>query len=411
MQVLPWSWISAPYRCRWMNSVSISQQLLHNAQQNDFKGYDPFDALNSKIFNKTPFKYSRLCRLAWLQLHKRLPINCRPLFLVPKKRNPKGLGLFILGMLNDYKRTADEKFLHSALALADDLLASTSDPDTWKWACWGYHFDWQARAFFVPKGKPNIITTVYVARSLYELGEISGVHKYTEAAIEAAYFIRDSLYCDSEELPFFAYIPGESALVHNASLWGAAWLAFIGSEIKDSNLLSLAEKVAESSVNAQAENGSWVYGSRPHHQFIDGFHSAYNLEALDIIRHSLTTNKYDSVIAKGMEYYRATFLEEGGAVKYYDKKRHPIDTHSVAQAVITLQIINPSNDQYLQLDSVLKYWFDALYIHKSGRFSYQQHRYWKNNVDYSRWTQAWAYYALSFYNYQNHSKGNLNETD
>ncbi|MDZ7902882.1 MAG: hypothetical protein U5L01_10245 [Rheinheimera sp.] len=28
---------------------------------------------------------------------------------------------------------------------------------------------------------------------------------------------------------FFAYIPGETAFVHNASLWGAAWVAFAGS--------------------------------------------------------------------------------------------------------------------------------------------------------------------------------------
>ena len=69
----------------------------------DFKGWDPYDGLNSKFFQSTPLKYSFLARLAWIQLFKRNPINLRKAMLVPKEINPKGLALFLTGYCNLYK--------------------------------------------------------------------------------------------------------------------------------------------------------------------------------------------------------------------------------------------------------------------------------------------------------------------
>ena len=41
-----------------------------------FKGWDPYDGLNSRIFQALPFfKHSALCRLVMIQGFKRCPIN------------------------------------------------------------------------------------------------------------------------------------------------------------------------------------------------------------------------------------------------------------------------------------------------------------------------------------------------
>ena len=40
-------------------TISLNKDLLNDLRQEDFKGYDPFDFLNSKIFQLTPFKYSK----------------------------------------------------------------------------------------------------------------------------------------------------------------------------------------------------------------------------------------------------------------------------------------------------------------------------------------------------------------
>ncbi|MCY1282976.1 hypothetical protein D9M70_318360 [compost metagenome] len=89
------------------NLIDLNSQLLDAIRAEQFAGYDPFDSLNSKLLQATPLYRSEWVRLAWLQLGKRSPINFRPLLRVPKRRNPKGVGLFISGLLQDYRRTGE----------------------------------------------------------------------------------------------------------------------------------------------------------------------------------------------------------------------------------------------------------------------------------------------------------------
>jgi hypothetical protein len=338
-------------------------------------------------------------RLAWLQLGKRSPINFRPLLRVPKKRNPKGVGLFICGLLQDYRRTGQPRYLDEARELANWLLGQRSrQGESRGQACWGYHFDWQARAFYVPAGKPNIITTCYVARALYELGDVTGDNALVDLALDAARFISKHLYTEDDGRCFYAYIPGESAFVHNASLWGSAWCAFAGSKLGDEAMISQALCVARQSVQEQAADGSWVYGARHHHQFIDGFHTGYNLEALCMVRDALGTNEFDASIRKGYDYYRSTFFSEDGTARYYNNGLYPIDMHSFAQAVLTLLKVGGAVADVDLCEKVVKRAIELMYLPHKHQFIYQRTRWHTNRINYSRWTQAWAYYSLAYYN-------------
>src|SRR5258706_15907774 len=78
--------------------------LLAWCRERDFAGYDPFDALNSRVFQLTPLNHSRTARLIWTQAIKRFPLNLRPLALVPPEKNSKGLALFALATLATYRR-------------------------------------------------------------------------------------------------------------------------------------------------------------------------------------------------------------------------------------------------------------------------------------------------------------------
>jgi hypothetical protein len=64
-------------------------------QANDWAGYDPYDAVNSRVFALWPFLNSRLPRLVLTQALKRSPTNIRRLLLVPKTQNPKAIALFL----------------------------------------------------------------------------------------------------------------------------------------------------------------------------------------------------------------------------------------------------------------------------------------------------------------------------
>lgn len=381
-----------------VSTLEVSKKILSGVIEDDYAGYDPFDMLNSRIFNATPLCKSSLLRLAWLQLGKRSPLNFRPLLSVPKKRNPKGVGLFILGMLEDFRRTGDRYYLEHAKLLGKWLLAERSDRTVWKNSCWGYHFDWQARAFYVPMGKPNIITTCYVARALYELGVITGDREFIEVSFEAARFISSHLYINDGERHYFAYIPGESAFVHNASLWGAAWCAFVGSQTNDRCLIEQALRVARQSVADQREDGSWFYGERHHHKFIDGFHTGFNLEALHTIKFALRTDEFDKAIASGYGYYIDNLFTKEGIAKYYNSTIYPLDMHSFSQAIITLIKVGGRKSDFALCDRVINMSLDLLYLPEQSRFAYQRTRWFSNKINYTRWTQAWAYYSFSFYN-------------
>ena len=76
------------------------RKLLAYCQANDWAGYDPYDALNSKLFDTLPFLKSRLPRIVTTQVLKNSPINIRSLALVPKTQNPKAISLFLSGLLN-----------------------------------------------------------------------------------------------------------------------------------------------------------------------------------------------------------------------------------------------------------------------------------------------------------------------
>jgi len=381
-----------------INSSEIASNILRGARVDEFAGYDPFDGLNSRLFVFLPMLKHGIFGLAWIQFFKRAPVNLRPLLGVPKKRNPKGIALFVMGLLEDYQRYKDEACLSQAIDLGDWLLAQQSEPDQWRHSCWGYHFDWKARAFFVPKGKPNVITTVYVAQALFALAKLTGNDKYRDPALDAAHFMVDSLYTEADGRCFFAYVPGETAFVHNASLWAAAWVAVVAAETGNDVYRLLALNVARQSVAEQGDDGSWVYGARHHHQFMDGFHTGYNLEALHLLRSALGSSEFDEAIARGLVCYKQHLFEADGTAKYYHNDSYPLDMHSVSQALLTLLKVG-NGDSDLQLaGKILNRAVETLYMHDKQRFVYQKHRYLTNRVNYLRWTQAWSYYSLAFYN-------------
>jgi len=93
---------------------------------------------------------------------KRSPINFRPILLVPKSENPKGLAVFVssLFILSQIEPIDDDTILH----LLRRLIALTS-PDTSYFYC-GYNSDWQSRASFLPKFHTKRIYTTFAVTAL-----------------------------------------------------------------------------------------------------------------------------------------------------------------------------------------------------------------------------------------------------
>ncbi len=372
-------------------ALRVSAVLLADAERADFRGYDPFDALNSVVFKWSGLGRMPFCRLAWLQFHKRSPINFRRLVGVPQERNPKGVALYLLGELEG---PVDGSRLKRLSHLGDWLLSASVDRQTWGGFGWGYNFDWQARAFFVPKGTPNAITTTFVTRALLALGRATGEGKFVDAALEAGKVLDRLLHGRIDGHAYYQYIPGHEVFVHNASLWTAAIVALTARLRGDADLVERALEVATVSACMQADDGSWEYGTRPHHRFIDGFHTGYNLEALALLDAELPVSQFEDTIRRGLGFYEANFFTDQGDCKYYNSATLPIDTHSFAQALVTLVRLGDRVTDSGLLGKVAKRGIETLFDEHGRRFVYQITRTGKNRVAYRRWTQAWAFYAL-----------------
>ena len=79
------------------NIVSDSlAKLKAYCEKEGFKGFDPYDGLNSRLFQSLPLvPRNRLFRLVWIQAFKRSPVNLRELVGIRKETNPKALGIFL----------------------------------------------------------------------------------------------------------------------------------------------------------------------------------------------------------------------------------------------------------------------------------------------------------------------------
>src|ERR1041384_1918351 len=69
--------------------ITAHRDLWKYCRAQGLAGYDPYDGLNSRLFQTTPFKNLRTARVAWIQFHKRSPINFRSLASIPRERNAK----------------------------------------------------------------------------------------------------------------------------------------------------------------------------------------------------------------------------------------------------------------------------------------------------------------------------------
>ena len=76
------------------------QRLTDYIERENYKGYDPYDALKSPLFRFPFFNKNKIIRLGTQQLVKRFPINLRSVLSVPKGTNPVTLGLCLQAYSN-----------------------------------------------------------------------------------------------------------------------------------------------------------------------------------------------------------------------------------------------------------------------------------------------------------------------
>ncbi len=370
--------------------------LLSWCREHDFAGHDPFDALNSRLFQSTPFARSRNARFIWTQLVKRSPADVRALSRVPTERNPKGIALFALAQLANHRRMKTVTSEAEARSLLSDLLSMQLEG--YSGAAWGYNFDWQSRNFFAPRGTPTIVPTAFAARALVEAARVFGVEEYLSTARSVCNFIAKDLPVTniSSDQISFSYSPQSDTRIFNASLLAGEVLAEVGALTSESDLLELAEKSARYVVKQQRDDGSWTYGTEPSQGWIDNFHTAYVLYSLSrIIKSCKLDSEFQQALERGYDYWKKSFFLADGWPKYYHDDPYPADAHASASAIVTFLELGQLDTNSLNLaEDVARWAIDNLHDER-GFFYYQKRRFYTVKKPYMRWSQAWMVDALA----------------
>ncbi len=368
------------------------EEMLSYLQAEDFAGYDPYDALNSPLIAGIGAK-SKWLRVAATQFFRRCPVNFRPLFGIKKGHNPKAIGLFLWGYSRLFALTKAQEHLDKVdylLAMLQQLRSSGYSGN-----CWGYNFDWQSRTAIRLKGTPTIVNTAFIGHALLDCYLLTGRAKALDMAVPIKDFILKDLHRTELNGTFcFSYTPVDTEVVHNANLLGASILARLTPFCKEGDLKNVVLQSMGFSMQHQHEDGSWFYADTSVQKWIDSFHTGFNLQAIRYIFDAGIGLEYQAAYGKGVEYYAKNFFLDDGTPKYYHNRIYPIDIHSPAEAI---NFFCRQDNQYKDLtEKIVRWMLENMYSGR-GYFYFRKGKYFTNRIPYMRWSQAWAFNALTEY--------------
>ena len=363
-------------------------------ERNEYQAYDTFDGLNSKLLRPLTFN-STVLRIALQQGVRRFPVNIRPLVGVARSCSSKGMGFLARGFLRLYRTTGEDLWRDRAEMalqwLMDDQLSGYSG------ACWGNHFDYQSRVFYLPKGVPTVVWTALIGHAFLDGYECLHRPEYLNIASSACEHIsRDLEQSHVGNGICISYIPIHNKQVHNANVLAASLLARTYLHTLTESYRELAEKAVRYTAMNQKEDSFWYYGEADNLHWVDNFHTAY---VLDSFKHYIDSTADDSFVnhmMAGYRYWKATFFLSDGTPKYYNNKILPLDIQCCSQAIDTLVLFRDRDPESLDLARTIANWTIKHMQDRTGYFYYRRYAKWLvNSTPTLHWGQATMLCALA----------------
>jgi polysaccharide biosynthesis protein VpsJ len=347
------------------------EHLYHWLEENDYRGYDTFDGLNARFVRPLTFE-NKFLRTVLQQGVRRFPLNLRPVLGITKQHSSKGMGFLARGFTRLHKTTGDPLWAAKAEFalqwLIDNRLPGYSG------ACWGNHFDYQSRGFYLPKNVPTIVWTSLIGHAFLDAYDHFQKERYLEVAISACeHIVRDLGSLRDGDGICLSYIPIKDTQVHNASTLGASLLARVYSHSGDESYRQLAQKAMQYTAQHQKADSSWYYAEKADSHWVDNFHTAYVLDCFKSYAQSTGDNRFDRNLTNGYEYWKKTFFLADGTPRYYDRKTLPLDIQCSSQAIDTLVFFHDRDPESLPLAIKVAQWTITHMQDPSGYFYYRRY--------------------------------------
>jgi hypothetical protein len=363
-------------------------------EKNDYQGYDTFDGLNAKFARPLTFE-TNLLRTVLQQGVRRFPINLRPLLGIPKSHSTKGMGFLARAFIRLNQATGEKAWADKA-QFALQWLIDHQSPG-YSGACWGNHFDYQSRSFYLPKGVPTIVWTSLIGHAFLDGYDHFQNDTYLKVAVSACeHILRDlDTHADGDSV-CISYIPGQNKQVHNSNTLGASLLARTYSHTRNEAYRALAEKAIKYTAKYQRADASWYYGEPANLHWVDNFHTAYVLDCFKYYMAATGDRRFEANLQSGYDYWKKTFFLVDGTPRYYDHKTLPIDIQCSSQAIDTLVFFHDRDPESLPLAVRVATWTIENMQDPTGYFYYRRYANWLvNKTPTLHWGQATMLCALA----------------
>lgn len=362
-------------------------------ESHDYAAYDPFDGLDAWI---RPLAVTPFSRQLLQQGVRRFPWNLRPVLGIRPATSTKAVGYLARAYLRLYRLRGELDHLAAAEGCLAWLLEHASPG--YAGLCWGNHFDYQSRVFYLPKGEPTVVWTALIAHAFLDAWELTGKAEYADAAGSVAEFILTDLERRPEgEGLCISYIPSSYRCVHNANVLAAGALARTAAVRGDRQLLEVAASAIAYTAGCQRDDGSWWYGEADNLHWVDNFHTGYVLDSLSHFMRASGDGSCRGAYARGADFFTAHFFLADGTPRYYWDRTWPVDIQCAAQAIESLVVIadERQDDHALSLAGKVAAWTIENMQDADGYFYFQRWPLVVNRTPMLHWGQATMLHALT----------------
>jgi rhamnogalacturonyl hydrolase YesR len=374
----------------------VKNDLQQYIEKEAFKGYDPYDTLNSWI----PFGWlGKWGKPIGIQIQKRNPINIRSFIGIKKAYNPKAIGLLLHSYSLMYQNSPSEE-IKSQLDFFFNWLKENRT-EGFKNYCWGYNFDWASSVKFLPAYSPTIVVSGFIAKGIIAYYEATQDKEAIEVLLSIGDFILEDLPLSEDKSGIcFSYSTIEKDCCYNASMLGSELFAALYRFTKEERYKELAIRSTNFVLAKQNVDGMWNYNINlkdgSERKQID-FHQGYVLDSLaNVIKYIPTVpENYSESLKKGLAYYFENQFTKDGRSYYRIPSEWPVEIHNQAQGIITFARMKKLNKEYLsQSQKIADY--SILEMRSShGWFYYKKYPWITIKTSFMRWSQAWMFLALN----------------
>lgn len=365
----------------------------------NYRGWDPYDALCSKRIPKS-FLKNKLFAMLLIQLNLYSPINFRTILKINKGTSNKALALFsrsyfILG--NIFRETS---YLDKGFRLLNELLANIRE------SCNAYYFPYVA-----PKHSlgPDIEDIICVTETMKTISSALKYRKEDELENNIKFLIEKLLkkfLVEKRDFAYFKYTPHEEGkIVFNVSALALESLSEVMNLKLHSeyDLFVLINKIVKFLIKNQRDDGAWpysIYTEKGKYYWQIDFHQGFIIDGLNSILPYLDgklRTETENALNKAIRFYMEKQFTKDGYSYYRYPFKYPIDIHNQAQGIITFSKLYKTRgeEKYLDFAKKIALWTIKNMQSPEGYFYAHKWPFFVNKIPYMRWGQAWMMLALA----------------